>query len=146
MQWEGNEEATKGESGKTTSELNKERYAFFNKSSYFRSSNRGDYGMMRANNSNPKRNLLSSNKKFLVFPSASNGILLLSMTNMVNKLSKRQLLRNFGEIEQERAYLTNAVNNSSINFEPYQILFSRCNPCLLAVVGSSQFGFLLLSQ
>lgn len=136
------------EKGKITVSVFRERYNFFNKSNYFRS-HRSDYGLMRGINlaqSASKKNLLSSNKKFLVFPSASNGILIISITNMVVKFQRRQTNKNFAEFEQERTYLTNAVNNANISFEPYQLIFSRSNPNLLAVVGLLQLGFLILNN
>lgn len=43
-----------------------------------------------------KRNVLTSNKKYLAFPSANNGILLLSMSNIIAKIIKRQVNKNYG--------------------------------------------------
>jgi hypothetical protein len=93
-----------------------------------------------------KKNLFSSNKKFLVFPSASNGILIISIPNMITKFQRRLATKNMAEFEQERGYLTNAVNNANISFEPYQLIFSKSNPNLLAVVGLMQLGFLILNN
>ena len=47
-----------------------------------------------------KRNLLTSNKKFLAFPSSSNGILLLSVTVMGMKLQRRQNTKAMSDYEQ----------------------------------------------
>jgi len=46
----------------------------------------------------------------------------------------------------EKNYLANAINNNSINFEPYQLLFSKSNLNLLAVVGLTQLGFIVLNN
>lgn len=91
-----------------------------------------------------KRNLLSANKKFLAFPSASNGILLLSLSVLGLKLQRRQSSKAMGEFEQERPYISNAINNSNLAFEPYQLLFGKNG--LLAVIGMAQLGFFVLSQ
>ena len=44
-----------------------------------------------------KRILLSAGKKFMAFPSVSNGILLMNITNIVNRLQKRQLNRSMSD-------------------------------------------------
>jgi hypothetical protein len=50
---------------------------------------RGGYGV--GGSSIPfKRNLLTANRKFLAFPSATNGILLLSLAVIGMKLQRRQ--------------------------------------------------------
>ena len=91
-----------------------------------------------------KRNLLTSNKKFLAFPSNTNGILLLSVTVMGMKLQRRQNNRAMGDYEQERTYISNAINNSNLAFEPFQLVFGKNN--LLAVIGVAQLGFFVLNN
>jgi hypothetical protein len=135
-----------GEQGKSKVEVVKDRYNFFKNSAYFKT-NRNDYGgLMRGVNAGNivKRNLLTSNKKFLAFPSNTNGILLLSVTVMGMKLQRRQNNRAMGDYEQERTYITNAINNSNLAFEPFQLVFGKNN--LLAVIGVAQLGFFVLNN
>lgn len=44
-----------------------------------------------------KRNLLTANKKFIAFPSASNGILLISLSVLTIKMQKRQPNKAMGD-------------------------------------------------
>ena len=76
---------------------------------------------MRGLNQNgvQKRNMLTSNKKFLAYPSTSNGILLFSVTVMGMKMQRRQNTRSMSDYEQEKTYITNAINNSNLSFDPY---------------------------
>jgi len=91
-----------------------------------------------------KRNLLTSNKKFLAFPSNTNGILLLSVTVMGMKLQRRQNNKAMNDYEQERTYITNSINNSNLAFEPFQLIFGKHN--ILAVIGVAQLGFFVLNN
>jgi len=104
---------------------------------------RGGFGV---SNMPVKRNLLTSNRKFLAFPSSSNGILLLSLAVIGMKLQRRQNTKAMAEYEQERTYITNAINNSNLSFEPFQLSFSKSSQNLLAVVGVSQLGFFVLAN
>lgn len=88
---------TDNEQGKSKFEIVKERYNFFKQSTYFKTS-RGDYGgLMRGSGIVAKRNLLTANKKFLAFPSASNGILLLSISVLTLKMQRRQSTKAMGD-------------------------------------------------
>jgi hypothetical protein len=134
------------EQGKSRAEIVKERYNFFKQSAYFKTA-RTDYGgLMRGLNpaTTSKRNLLSANKKFLAFPSNTNGILLMSVSVMGMKLQRRQHNRAMTDFEQERTYITNAINNSNLAFEPFQLCFGKGS--LLAVIGVAQLGFFLLNN
>ncbi len=134
------------EQGLAKAEVSKERYNFFKQSSYFKAS-RGEYGGLIRNGSNiTKRNLLSGNRRFLAFPSASNGILLMSVAVVGMKLQRRQGGRAMGEFEQERNFISNAVNNANLTFEPFQLAFSKGSNNVLAVVGASQVGFFVLNN
>ena len=95
-------------------------------------------------NSMTKRNLLTSNKKYLAFPSSSNGILLLSIQVMGMKMQRRQNSKSMSDYEQERTYITNAINNSNLAFEPFQLIFGKNN--ILAVIGIAQLGFFVLNN
>lgn len=44
-----------------------------------------------------KKNLLTSNNKFLVYPSPNNGVILLSLANIVAKMNKRIQTRSFAD-------------------------------------------------
>lgn len=44
-----------------------------------------------------KRNLLTNNSRFLAFPSPTNGILLLSMVNIIAKFNRRLNSKNIAE-------------------------------------------------
>ena len=136
-----------GEQGVAKVEVGKERYNFFKQSSYFKAS-RGEYGgLMRSSGGNlGKRNLLTGNRRFLAFPSASNGILLMSVAVVGMKLQRRQGGRAMGEFEQERNFISNAVNNANLTFEPFQLAFSKGSHNLLAVVGATQVGFFVLNN
>jgi hypothetical protein len=47
-----------------------------------------------------KRNLLTASKKFMAFPSASNGILMMSVAVLGMKLQRRQANKAMSEYEQ----------------------------------------------
>ncbi len=93
-----------------------------------------------------RKNLLSSNNKFLAYPNTNNGIVLLSLPNMVAKMTRRIQLKTYVEMEQERAFLTGSINNSNFSFEPTQVIFNKLNPNLLAIVGVVQLGFAVISN
>lgn len=93
-----------------------------------------------------KKNLLTSNNKFLVYPSPNNGVILLSLANIVAKMNKRIQTRSFADFEQERGYLAGNINNSNFSFEPFQILFNRNSPNIMAIIGLTQIGFALLTN
>lgn len=138
---------SEGEKTKLKGEVSKERYNFFKQSAYFKGNRGGDYGgMVRgySQSSMTKRNLLTASKKFVAFPSATNGIVMMSVGVLGLKLQSRQVKKAMNDFEQERTYLSNAINNSNLAFDPYQLTFGRGG--ILAVIGLSQLGFFILNQ
>jgi hypothetical protein len=136
--------------GKTTVSLLNERYNFFNKSNYFKSGGRPDFGMMRgmglAGVGSARRSLLTSNNRFLAYPTPNNGVILMVLANILAKMTKRIQTRALADFEQERGFLAASINNSNFSFEPLQIQFNRNSPNLLAIIGLNQLGFALLTN
>lgn len=143
------EESDKLELGKIAVSLLNERYNFFNKSNYFKCNSRPDFGMMRGIglgvSGMARRSLLTSNNRYLAYPTPNNGVILLVLANLLAKMTKRIQNRAMADFEQERGFLAGNINNSNFSFEPLQILFNRNSPNLLAIIGLNQLGFALLS-
>lgn len=92
-----------------------------------------------------RRSLLTSNGRFLAYPTPNNGIILLVLTNLLAKMTKRIQNRAIADFEQERGFLAGNINNSAFTFQPLQIMFNRSSPNLLAIIGLNELGFGLLS-
>jgi hypothetical protein len=103
-------------------------------------------GMTAGMTNGIRKNLLTSNNKFLAYPNTNNGIVLLSLPNMIVKMARRIQAKSYGEMEQERGFLIGSINNSNFSFEPTQIIFNKLNPNLLAIVGVVQLGFAVISN
>jgi hypothetical protein len=82
-----------------------------------------------------RRTLLTSNNRFLAYPTPSNGIILLVLANVLAKMAKRIQCRGLADFEQERGFLAGNINNSTFTFEPLQIMFNKNSPNLLAIIG-----------
>ncbi len=72
--------------------------------------------MVGMGSSIPKRNLLTCSKRFMAFGTGGSGIPLMAVPTLIAKLQRRQAIKATNEYEQERAFMTNAVNNSNISF------------------------------
>ncbi len=103
-------------------------------------------GMGLAGLGSARRSLLTSNNRFLAYPTPNNGVILMVLSNIVAKMNKRIQNRAMADFEQERGFLAASINNSNFSFEPLQIQFNRSSPNLLAIIGLNQLGFALLTN
>ena len=136
-------DSQQSETGKVSVDSHTERYNFFNKSQFFRLKQSPETSL-RNSMGGPNR-MLCANKKFMAYPS-SQGVIMLSINNLVSKFTRRQSSKNFGDFEQERTCLINSISNSNINFDVHQLVFSRVSHSILGVVGLTQFGFVILNN
>lgn len=90
------------EQGKVKAEPLKERYNLFKQSAYFKTPRGGEYSGLRGLSAglSMRRSLLTANKKFMAFPSVSNGILLLSVTVLGLKMLRRLANKAMNDYEQ----------------------------------------------